>query len=171
MVDLVEGIPLRVLDNEQDVVVAGDIFFLRKHPELVFPDKMVDCGKSRCIDPFKDIPEPFQPEKMYMLPDGESTRSASAIHFRVNAPYSPSGISLVSFKDIAAGPVIVQPLGLEIDGKGGVRDDKINGFVRNLRKQVRARPPRTGYLHKMARGAAPFRPYRRLSCPVRTPLY
>ena len=42
MVDLVERILFRILDNEEDVVVAGDVFFLREYPELLLPDEMVD---------------------------------------------------------------------------------------------------------------------------------
>jgi site-specific DNA-methyltransferase (adenine-specific) len=57
MVNLVKGIPFRVLDDKEDMVVAGNVFFLCEDPELVLPDEVVDGGKSRFIDPLEDIPE------------------------------------------------------------------------------------------------------------------
>ena len=56
MVDLVERILFRVLCHEKDMIVAGDIFFLREYSELVFPDQVVDRRQTCSINSFKDIP-------------------------------------------------------------------------------------------------------------------
>src|SRR5690606_906795 len=117
----------------EDVVVAGDILFLREHPELVFPDKMVDGRKTHCVDPFEDIPEP--------VPSGEdihaSRRGKYPRCFFHPAPCEFPILLfwdfMVPFKDIVSGPVIVQALGLEIYGKGRIRDNKIDLPVRYLR--------------------------------------
>ena len=58
------------------MVVAGDVLVFREHPELVFPDQVVDSDQPCRVDTFEDVAEPFQPEKTYMLPEGESTRAA-----------------------------------------------------------------------------------------------
>ena len=126
MLDLIEGIPFRVLYNEEDMVVAGDVFFLCEDPELVLPDEVVDGGKSRCINPFEDIAEPVPAgEDVHTSPGGKHPSGFS------NPPLGKFPVLLfrdllVPLKNIAAGPVVVQPLSFEIYGERRIRDNKIN---------------------------------------------